>query len=249
MKLTFLGTGAAEGIPNFGCTCARCQLARTEKGRDRRRRASLLVECDDQQLLLDVPPEISQQLNEGRIYDLTAILLSHEHHDHIGGLIEFEFWLKVLPVFAGSEVLPKLLLTPRLKKQALLSGFQAQTRLYFGGLTVMPFKVIHHVPCYGFVLESEGTRVVHFTDSDSKLSNLHRSLVRDADLVIFHTPTYEAHRHHLCVENVVALVKDWSLKQTVITHINHHNLSHQELVEKLAPEGVIVAHDGLTMEI
>ena len=82
---------------------------------------------------------------------------------------------------------------------------------------------------------------MHFTDSDFQLSNLHRSLTRDADVVIFHTPTYEAHRHHISVENVIALVKDWSLKQAVITHINHHNLSHEELEEKLAPEGIIVA--------
>ena len=249
MKLKFLGTGAAEGIPNFGCTCVRCQLARKEKGPNSRRRASLLVEAADQRLLLDVPPEISQQLNHAEVYDLTAILLSHEHHDHIGGLIEFEFWQQVLPVFAGYDVLTKLLLTPRFKKRALLSGFQAQTRLHFGDLTVMPFKVIHHVSCYGFVIESEGARLVHFTDSDFKLSNLHRSLIRDADVVIFHTPTYEEHRHHLSVKNVIALAKDWSLKQTVITHINHHNLSHEELEEKLAPEGIIVAYDGLVLEI
>ena len=73
--------------------------------------------------------------------------------------------------------------------------------------------------------------------------------IQDADVVIFHTPTYEAHRHHISVENVIALVKDWSLKQAVITHINHHNLSHEELEEKLAPEGIIVAYDGLVLEI
>jgi phosphoribosyl 1,2-cyclic phosphodiesterase len=74
-------------------------------------------------------------------------------------------------------------------------------------------------------------------------------LAKEADIVIFHTPTLEAHRHHISVQNVIALVQDWSLQRAVITHINHDNLTHAELVEKVAPYDITVAYDGLTMEI
>ncbi len=249
MNIRFLGTGAAEGIPSFGCTCPRCQLAREEGGSNVRKRASLLVEAGGCRVLLDTPPEISQLLDQAGVFDLTAVILSHEHFDHIGGLTEFEYWNQVLPIFAGYDVLPQLRLTPRLEERALLSSFCSHTWLHFDDLRIMPFKIIHHVPCYGFAFGAGGSQVVHFTDSGPELSHLHSRLAKEADMVIFHTPTLEAHRHHISVQNVIALVQDWSLQRAVITHINHDNLTHTELVEKVAPYDITVAYDGLTMEI
>ncbi len=249
MNIQFLGTGAAEGIPSFGCACPRCRGAREEGGHNVRKRASVLVEAAGQRLLLDTPPEISTLLNRAEVFDLSAVFLSHEHFDHIGGLIEFEYWNQVLPIFAGYDVLPSLRLTPRLEERSLLSGCCPHTWLHFGDLRVMPFKVVHHVPCYGFVFEAEGGRIVHFTDSASELSTFHRHLAGAADVVIFHTPTFEAHPHHLSVQDVISLVQDRSLQRAVITHINHDNLPHAELVEKVAPCGITVAHDGLTLEV
>ena len=62
MKLTFLGTGAAEGIPCFGCGCPRCEAARHGSEKDRRQRTALLVAGTDGKLLVDTPPEISRIL-------------------------------------------------------------------------------------------------------------------------------------------------------------------------------------------
>ncbi|MBE9472351.1 MAG: MBL fold metallo-hydrolase [Chloroflexi bacterium] len=249
MKIQFLGTGAAEGIPSFGCTCQRCQVARKEGGPNVRQRASVLIEAAGHRILLDTPPEINSMLNQAEVFDLSAILLSHEHFDHIGGLIAFEYWNRVLPIFAGYDVLPKLRLTPRLEERALLSGFYPHTRLHFGDLSVMPFKVIHHVPCYGFAFEEAGTRVLHFSDSGPELGDLHRHLMEGADVAIFHTPTFEPHRSHIGVQELISLVQDYPIQRVVITHINHDNLLHAELVEKTAPHGITVAYDGLTLEV
>lgn len=257
MNIQFLGTGAAEGIPSFGCTCQQCQVARKEGGPNARQRASLLIEAAGHRILLDTPPEISSLLNQAEVFDLSAVFLSHEHFDHIGGLVEFEYWNRVLPIFAGYDVLPKLRLTPRLEDKALLSGFYSYTRLCFGDLTVMPFKVLHHVPCYGFAFEERcpepvegaGVRVLHFSDSGPELSNLHYHLLEGAAMAIFHTPTFEPYRSHISVQDVISLVQDCSLQRVVITHINHNNLLHEKLVERIAPHGITVAYDGLTLEV
>lgn len=249
MKIQFLGTGAAEGIPSFGCACPRCQVARKEGGHNVRKRASVLIEAAGQRLLLDTPPEINSMLNQAEVFDLSAILLSHEHFDHIGGLIAFEYWNRVLPIFAGYDVLPKLRLTPRLEERALLSGFYPHTRLHFGDLSVMPFKVMHHVPCYGFAFEEAGVRVLHFSDSGPELGDLHRRLMEGADVAIFHTPTFEPYRSHISVQEVISLVQDYPIQRAVITHINHNNLLHEELAEKVAHYGITVAYDGLTLEV
>ena len=249
MKIRFLGTGAAEGIPSFGCTCQRCQMAREKRSHNVRQHAALLIEAAGHRILLDTPPEISSQLDQAEVFDLSAVFLSHEHFDHIGGLVAFEYWNRVLPIFAGYDVLPKLRLTPRLEERALLSGFYPHTRLHFGDLTVMPFKVIHHVPCYGFAFEEAGTRLVHFSDSGPELSDLHRHLLEGADVAIFHTPTFEPNHSHISIQSIIPLAQEYSFQRAVITHINHNNLLHEELVERVAPYGITVAYDGMTLEV
>lgn len=249
MKITFLGTGAAEGIPSFGCDCERCRVARKGGGKNVRQRSALLIEVGGLRILVDTPPEISIQLNKSEIFDLSAILLSHEHFDHIGGLTEFEYWHHPLHLFAGFDVLPKLRMTPRMEKSALLSCFHPHVLLHFGVLQVLPFKVPHHVPCYGFAFMEGGKLALHFSDSGTDLSGLHIQLLRQADVAIFHTPTFEEEGHHMSVEDVIQLVQKWGLKRAVITHINHHNYLHEELVERLSPYNITVSYDGMELEI
>lgn len=43
MKLTFLGTSAAEGVPSLYCDCETCEKTRILKGKNIRKRSSLLV--------------------------------------------------------------------------------------------------------------------------------------------------------------------------------------------------------------
>ena len=86
MKITFLGTGAAEGIPCLGCVCPRCKRAREKKDFNLRSRASILLTSEEgHNFLIDTPPEISSLLNRNNVLKLSAVFLSHEHFDHIDG--------------------------------------------------------------------------------------------------------------------------------------------------------------------
>ena len=249
MRLRFLGTGAAEGIPCFGCLCPRCEAAR-RGGKNRRRRNAIVVEAGDYKLLIDTPPEISNMLQAVEFNDLTAILLSHEHYDHVGGIIEFEYWCdRVLHVFAGYDVLPKIQFTPRLSTRVLPAVFTSHVVLSFGPLQVMPFKVLHHVPCYGFLLREGSTQVVYFSDGSNQMSEFHLRLLAQADVAIFHTPTFDAEEHHISVQEVVTLMERYSPRQIIITHINHHNRLHEELEAYLQPYNIRVAYDGMEVDV
>lgn len=250
MRLLFLGTGAAEGIPSFNCTCPRCEAARTPGSKDRRRRSAMLIAGTGHKVLVDTPPEISSMLDQGDFSDLSAILLSHEHYDHVGGLTEFEYWCsRVLHVFAGYDVLPHIHFTPRLATMVLPSVFYSHCTISFGALRVTPFKVMHHVPCYGFLFEEEGKKIVYYSDGSQMLSEFHVRLLADADVAIFHTPAYEHTDHHISVQELLTLLERYPSRQAVITHISHHNRLHDELVKELTPHNVLVAYDGLELEV
>ena len=99
MKITFLGTGAASAYPLPFCQCAYCRTAREQKGKNLRRRSSVLINSD---LLIDLGPDVFPSACAYGI-DLTKVrflLQTHAHSDHFdpGHLITR------IPEYAGQGI-------------------------------------------------------------------------------------------------------------------------------------------------
>ena len=82
-KLTFLGTGTSQGVPMIGCDCSVCKSA---DSRDKRYRSSAFVEYGGLKILVDAGPDFRSQMLRADIRHIDAILLTHNHKDHTGGL-------------------------------------------------------------------------------------------------------------------------------------------------------------------
>ena len=82
-KLTFLGTGTSQGVPIIGCQCPVCRSA---DPKDKRFRAAAVVEYGGVRILIDAGPDFRMQMLAQGIGHLDAILLTHNHKDHTGGL-------------------------------------------------------------------------------------------------------------------------------------------------------------------
>ena len=84
MKVTFLGTGTSHGVPEIGCDCAVCT---SENPKNKRLRSSLLIQDEEGNcLLIDASADFRQQALRENLRDLTDILITHDHTDHIFGL-------------------------------------------------------------------------------------------------------------------------------------------------------------------
>ena len=82
-KLTFLGSGTSQGVPVIACTCPTCN---STDSKDQRLRASVLLEFPELTIAIDAGPDFRQQMLRAKVKHLDAILLTHEHKDHIAGL-------------------------------------------------------------------------------------------------------------------------------------------------------------------
>ena len=84
-KLTFLGTGTSQGIPIIACDCPVCT---SSDPRDNRLRASALVEYGGLTIVVDCGPDFRLQMLRQGVHHIDAVLLTHNHKDHTGGLDE-----------------------------------------------------------------------------------------------------------------------------------------------------------------
>ena len=84
MKLTILGSGTSQGVPVIGC---RCEVCTSTDSRDKRLRTSAMIETDGgARFVIDAGPDFRCQMLRAGVSRLDAILLTHEHKDHTGGI-------------------------------------------------------------------------------------------------------------------------------------------------------------------
>ena len=83
MKLIVLGCGTSSGVPRIGGDWGDCDPT---DPRNRRTRASVLVQSETTNILVDTGPDMREQLLKAGTADIDAVLWTHEHADHTHGI-------------------------------------------------------------------------------------------------------------------------------------------------------------------
>ena len=81
LKLKYLGTSAAEGVPGVFCNCLNCKNAMENGAKNIRMRSSALI---NGRLLIDLSPDFAAVKAKCKIDTslLEAALVTHTHQDH-----------------------------------------------------------------------------------------------------------------------------------------------------------------------
>lgn len=163
MRVTFLGTGAAGGVPLYGCTCPACLRAHQDTARVRRP-CSALIEDQGVRLLIDAGlTDLHERFAPG---DLDAIILTHYHPDHVQGLFHLR-WGKgrPIPVYGppDREGCADLFKHPGLLAITAASKFRPFS---IGPLQLTPLPLIHSKLTFGYAIENrQGQRFAYLTDT------------------------------------------------------------------------------------
>ncbi len=253
MKVWFLGTGTSMGIPMVGC---RCTVCRSRDPRDRRLRASVLLEVAGQRLLIDAAVDFRQQALRFGIDDLDAVLFTHHHADHIFGLDDLRpiniFRAKDIPVYGSANTLENLRRVysyvfragenesdvPRIRPVEIeREAFQ------IGPVTVQPVPLWHgRLPILGFRIGG----FAYCTDV-SAIPEESGPLLADLEVLVLGALRHRPHPTHFTIEQAVEAARQIGARQTYFTHLSHE-VAHAEL-EALLPAGMAPAYDGQVVEI
>ena len=258
MKLTFLGTGTSQGVPVIGCRCEVCQSA---DERDQRLRTSAMVECEDCRIIIDAGPDFRQQMLRTGARAIDAILLTHEHKDHTGGLddvrafnfVDFPI-IRVVDIFANTQT------AAAIKKDY---DYAFADNKYIGAPemrlhtidTAAPFEVKGHeiIPINGrhserfFVTGYRIGPLAYMTDFKELLDGEEEKL-QGIDTLVVNALRFRVHHSHFNIEEALALINRIKPRVAYLTHMSHEIGLHAETAEKL-PEGVFLGYDGLSIEI
>lgn len=257
MRVTFLGTGTSHGVPMIACGCAVC---RSNDPRNRRLRPSILIERDGMILLVDTTPDLREQCLRANVQRLDAILLTHEHNDHLIGLDELRRFCALqdcrLPLYGRKPVLAcvERIFPYALHRPPPYKGLPEFDLHEIGGpLALGPFRITPHLlphgaaDVLGLVFSDErGTRFAYYTDC-SAVPAAAREPLRGIPLLILDALRRRAHPSHLTIDQALEVVRDVRPARTLLTHICH-DLDHAATNAGL-PQDVRLAHDGLTVEV
>ncbi len=269
MKLTYLGTAAAEGFPAIFCNCEYCKEARVLGGKNIRTRSQTIIGDD---LLIDLPADTYHHFLTNNIEGdrIKYILITHAHQDHLylsdlrmrGGAYSHNMREGEITVVAGGTAYEMLAenkySTVRVVK---ISPFETFT-LGDYKVTAIPAR---HAPGGGalnYIIEGEKTllyahdtgyfyeETFDFLKEKGFVFDLVSLDCTNVDIPIADTG------NHMGIENdfrvlerlrSIGAINDSTVK--VINHFSHNgNPLYERLAKRVEEYGILVSYDGRTLE-
>ena len=258
MKLIILGSGTSQGVPVIGCRCA---VGTSKDPRDNRLRTSAMLEWDDIRLVIDAGPDFRYQMLRTGVRHIDAILLTHEHKDHIGGLDDVRAFNFVdyptiyrIDVFGTRQTLKcvrkdfdyafsvdKYRGVPEIE----LREIDPAVPFCVKDKEVIPVSG-HHSPRF----EVTGFRfgeLAYLTDFKTIAPAEERKLY-GVEVLVVNALRPQPHDSHFSLDEALALIRRVAPRRAYLTHMSHEMGLYAER-SALLPEGVYLAYDGLEINV
>ncbi|HEX3019819.1 MAG TPA: MBL fold metallo-hydrolase [Chitinispirillaceae bacterium] len=263
MKVTFLGTGTSHGVPSIDCmieqyiNCPKgvCKLAEFDP-KHKRTRSSILIEWSECSVLIDVSADFRTQALRENIRKIDAVLITHSHADHIGGIPDIRSYTTKtpLPVYGSDESISNITKTfsyifdpettigggiPKLDLYAVKESFN----IFEKSITVIEVKHGNLDGCFGYRIGP----LAYIPDIKSiDQSNLEK--LKGTEVLILNclrnTP---AHCTHLTLSESMELARIISPRICYFIHMCHD--IHYETDSEKLESWMKFSFDGLVVNI
>jgi phosphoribosyl 1,2-cyclic phosphate phosphodiesterase len=211
------------------------------------------MEEDGLTIVIDSGPDFRQQMLQAGVTNLDAILLTHEHKDHVAGMDDIRAFnfinQRPMDIYAEKRVLSAIKREfPYVFAEFKYPGIP-QMNLHqvkngpfsINGIKITPIRVYHYrLPIFGFRIKD----FTYITDANY-ISDTEIGKMKGTKYLVVNALRKEKHLSHYNLEEAERLIDRISPDKAFITHISHQFGLYNELEREL-PDGIILAYDTLT---
>jgi len=252
--ILIMGSGGSMGIPVIGCHRPVCT---SENTRNIRTRSACLVRANGKTILIDVGPDFRFQALKHNLSHLDAVLFTHAHQDHVGGIDDlrpfFIYHHGPIPCYMSEEtaqdIQARFAYVFRTKKRSQSLIPKLDVRLFdrqrgvaeIAGISFRYFTFSQAgMPVNGFVIGD----LAYVSDIKEYPDSIFEDL-KGVKTLIISALRKEINQLHFTVDEAVAFSQTVGAEKTWLTHIAHE-LDHDHINSEL-PQGIQMAYDGLEL--
>jgi len=217
-----------------------------------------MVELGNQRIVVDCGPDFRQQMLRENVESIDAILVTHAHKDHLGGLDDVRAFNYILKrptlVYATDDVQEQI----RREYNYAFSGDRypgvpeielytfTNKAFFIGNTEIIPIKAVHYNDdqfVFGFRIND----FTYLTDV-CRISDEEKEKIRGSKVVVVNALRRQKHYSHMNLDEAVALLIELNPERGFLTHISHQMGLYSE-VETELPEDISLAWDLLSIEL
>jgi len=231
-----------------------CEVCKSADRKDNRLRSSILVESPTTTFVIDTTPDFRYQMLRCHNTKLDAVLYTHPHKDHTAGLDDIRaynyFQGKPMEVYANSLTANGL----RREYDYIFSDKKYpgiprinltvidETPFMIGDINVVPILVWHlKMPVFGY-------RMGHFTyiTDANRIDDIEKEKIKGSKVLVLNALRKEKHISHFTLKEAIDLALELKIPEVYFTHMSHQLGKHED-INKILPEHMQLAFDGLSV--
>ena len=254
MKVRILGSGTSSGVPRIGNDWGACDPA---EPRNRRTRASILVEHEGVRILVDTGPDMREQLLAAGVGTVDAIIWTHDHADHVFGIDDvrqiFHARGRPVPAYARHETLAGLdrrfgyVFHGHRGYPPTIAASELPDVLTIGPIEIRVADQPHgSITSAGLRFEAGGVAIGYATDFNVMTADM-QVLYQDLDVWIVDALRRAPHPSHPTLDQTLGWIAELAPKRAALIHMDQ-SMDYATLAAAL-PAGVEPGHDGLEFSL
>lgn len=253
LKLTILGCGTSSGVPRIGGDWGACDPT---DPRNRRTRASILVESATTSILVDTGPDLREQLLSANVSKIDAILWTHDHADHCHGIDDIRQLAHIsksaIQGYARAQTM-KLLKDRFTYAFAGRSGYPPIIQgdilpdgpLMIGDIVVTAIDQPHgEIFSTGFRFETGGFSIGYATDFHEVTKDM-LDFFSGVNIWVADALRDRPHPTHSHLALTLVAIAHVKPNRAILTHMDQ-SMDYAQ-VAAILPNGIELGHDGLVV--
>ena len=254
MNVRILGCGTSSGVPRIGNDWGACDPA---EPRNRRRRVSILIEHEGTRILVDTGPDLREQLLDGGIRDVSAVIWTHDHADHCHGIDDLRqlYHATGTPISGYARAFTRETLRTRFAYIFEGKGEYPPVAdiellpdsMRIGSIDIRVTDQPHgSITAAGLRFDADGKSIAYSTDFNVLTEEM-VALFEGTDVWIVDALRRRPHPSHPHLSQALEWIERIGPGRAILTHMDQ-SMDYRSLLAEL-PEGVEPGFDGMEVSL